>query len=142
MASCNLQVITVLGFIRRAGVTRKDNALIRNWNRTPSERFRNMMDILNDVRTWSILKWIIIVLIAGFIGQFGKTMAQAVMRKIQLKKIRESNSPPTIVTEIPAPPAQTALTKNNESTSILDKKMLKTISKQQKKAAKRINKVE
>lgn len=100
------------------------------------------MDILNDVRTWSILKWIIIVLIAGFIGQFGKTMAQAVMRKIQLKKIRESNSPPTIVTEIPAPPAQTALTKNNESTSILDKKMLKTISKQQKKAAKRINKAE
>jgi hypothetical protein len=101
-----------------------------------------MMDILNDISTWSILKWVIIVLIAGFIGQFGKTMAQVVMRKTRLKKVKETSSSPTIVTEIPALPAQAAPTKNNESTPISDKKMLKTISKQQKKAAKRINKVE
>jgi hypothetical protein len=100
-----------------------------------------MMDILNDISTWSIFKWVIIVLVAGFIGQFGKTMAQAVMRKIRLNKVKETSSPPTIVTEIPALPTQAALTKNNESTQISDKKMLKTISKQQKKAAKLINKV-
>ena len=100
------------------------------------------MDILNDVTTWSILKWVIIVLIAGFIGQFGKTMAQAVMRKIRLNRVKKNSSPPAVVTEIPTPPVRTALAKNNESTPMLDKKMLKTVSKQQKKAAKRINKVE
>ena len=31
-----------------------------------------MSDLLADISTWSILKWVILVLIAGFIGQFGK----------------------------------------------------------------------
>jgi hypothetical protein len=100
------------------------------------------MDILNEISTWSILQWIIIVLVAGFIGQFGKTMAQAVMRKIRQKKINETGSPPTAATEIMAPPAQASLIKSNQSTPILDKKILKTISKQRKKASKRMDKVE
>jgi hypothetical protein len=98
------------------------------------------MDILNDITTWSILKWVIIVLVAGFIGQFGKTTAQAVMRKIRPKKIRESDSPPANTSGTPASPMDTAPNKN-KSTFLSDKKTLKTISKQQKKAAKLITKV-
>jgi hypothetical protein len=99
------------------------------------------MDILNDISTWSILKWVIIVLVAGFIGQFGKTIAQAVMRKIRPKKIEESDSPPANISGIQASPMDTAPNKDNKSTFLSDKKRLKTISKQQKKAAKLINKV-
>ncbi|MCK9195721.1 MAG: hypothetical protein M0P16_01925 [Syntrophales bacterium] len=36
-----------------------------------------------DVRTWSILQWAIVVLAAGFIGQFGKSFAQFVIAKVK-----------------------------------------------------------
>jgi len=36
------------------------------------------MDI-PDIFTWKIIKWVVIVLVAGFIGQFGKTFAQHVI---------------------------------------------------------------
>lgn len=36
------------------------------------------MDI-PDIFTWKIIKWVVIVLVAGFIGQFGKSFAQQVI---------------------------------------------------------------
>ena len=61
------------------------------------------MDIVLEV-----LKWVVIVLIAGFIGQFGKTMSQRVMdyfKKRKDKKITPQssgiNGTKKISTEIP-----------------------------------------
>jgi hypothetical protein len=61
------------------------------------------MDIVLEV-----LKWVVIVLIAGFIGQFGKTMSQRVMgyfKKRKDKKIAtqssDINGTKKISTEIP-----------------------------------------
>lgn len=51
-----------------------------------------MTDLLADISAWSILKWVIIVLIAGFIGQFGKSMAQAILKKIRLGKAMEAQA--------------------------------------------------
>jgi hypothetical protein len=54
-----------------------------------------------DIATWDILKWVLLVLLAGFIGQFGKSFAQAVMAGIRKKKPEEKissaalNSPKT-----------------------------------------------
>ena len=31
-----------------------------------------MTDILDYISTWSAIKWVVLVLIAGFIGQFGR----------------------------------------------------------------------
>jgi hypothetical protein len=43
------------------------------------------MDIVLEV-----LKWVVIVLIAGFIGQFGKTMSQQVMGYFKKRKDKKS----------------------------------------------------
>lgn len=32
-----------------------------------------------EVTVWPVIKWVIVVLLAGFIGQFGKAMAKGVM---------------------------------------------------------------
>ena len=41
-----------------------------------------MKDILDYISTWSVLQWIVLVLIAGFIGQFGKMTAEAIVKKV------------------------------------------------------------
>lgn len=96
-----------------------------------------MLDFLNDVSTWSILKWVLLVLLAGFIGQFGKTMAQAIMAKVRARRTRSmmetrdepaqpgGAAPP--VNDLPVPP----------SVPSPDKKTLKIVAKAQKKAAKK-----
>ncbi len=40
-----------------------------------------MTDILDYISTWSVLKWVVLVLIAGFIGQFGRMMAEAIEKE-------------------------------------------------------------
>lgn len=99
-----------------------------------------MHDIINDITTWSILKWVIIVLVAGFIGQFGKSMAQSIIAKIRLVRAKKQDA------GIPQPTLPEAETsdpvKNNfhevpaVNIGSTDKKNLKTLSKQEKKAAK------
>ncbi len=41
------------------------------------------MSGLFDFSSWSVFQWILVVLAAGFIGQFGKTFAQFLMAKIK-----------------------------------------------------------
>ncbi|MCX5812621.1 MAG: hypothetical protein NT178_08765 [Proteobacteria bacterium] len=106
-----------------------------------------MHDIINGMSTWSILKWVVIVLVAGFIGQFGKSMAQAIMAKIRLarankQEAKNTGSPRTILPETEAPdPVKNifheAPTANAETP---DKKTLKNLTKQEKKAAKLVKK--
>ncbi len=36
-----------------------------------------------DILTWQIVKWVLIVLVAAFIGQFGKTFAQYLMHRFR-----------------------------------------------------------
>jgi hypothetical protein len=44
-----------------------------------------MTELLN-VGTWSLLQWVLVVLAAGFIGQFGKSFAQFLMAKVKARK--------------------------------------------------------
>jgi hypothetical protein len=106
-----------------------------------------MQDIINDINTWSVLKWVIIVLVAGFIGQFGKSMAQAIMVKVRLarakkEKIKDPGPPRTTPpdTEAPDPVKNNFYEKAVAGTGASDKKTLKTIAKQEKKAAKLVKK--
>ena len=34
----------------------------------------------------SVMKWVLLVLLAGFVGQFGKTFAQHILRNIRKEK--------------------------------------------------------
>lgn len=103
-----------------------------------------MKDILDYFSTWSALKWIVLVLVAGFIGQFGKMLAQTIVRKIRLARLKKENlsaieSPPT---EDYSVPAEASAAKEQRAQSPaqdarIDKKVLKALVKQDKKEAKK-----
>jgi hypothetical protein len=108
------------------------------------ERLRSMKDILDYFSTWSAFKWIILVLIAGFIGQFGKILAQTIIRKIQLARLARQTpsaieSPPTKdYSELPdASAAKDRRTQLPAQDVHIDKKALKILAKQSKKEAKK-----
>lgn len=91
-----------------------------------------MKDILDYISTWSVFQWIALVLIAGFIGQFGKMMAVAIANKIRLYRGRKQplsdvDAKPSV---LPSPPLAAA--------GIPDKKYLKVLAKARKKEAKKI----
>ena len=69
-----------------------------------------------DIQPLDILKWIGIVLAAGFVGYFGRYMAMRILGQMQKK-------------ETPAPSGQ-----SNESLVKLEKKKTKLAVKQAKKA--------
>ncbi len=69
-----------------------------------------MKNILDYISTWSVLQWIALVLIAGFIGQFGKMMAVAIASKIRLRRGRKQplsdvDAKPSV---LPSPPLAAA----------------------------------
>ena len=75
----------------------------------------------------SVMKWVLLVLLAGFVGQFGKTFAQHILRKIRKEK------------EAPAKESPAEEKRMIRETSVLtDKKLLKTLTKQKKKEAKKL----
>ncbi|MGB4549347.1 MAG: hypothetical protein WBI10_10555, partial [Syntrophales bacterium] len=47
---------------------------------------------MSEVDPYTVVKWILIVLAAGFIGQFGKAFAQYLMRRTR-EKASERNVP-------------------------------------------------
>ncbi len=101
-----------------------------------------MTDLWTYIGSWSALQWVLLVLIAGFIGQFGKMLAQAIITRVRLKRSgqragvadqslrQESSAPPVVSPE--GPPALPAVTGD-----IPDKKALKIAAKARKKEAKK-----
>lgn len=97
-----------------------------------------MTELLDYISTWSILKWVILVLVAGFIGQFGRMLAEAVIAKMRRRRElthQSGNDPSAAVktvlsddAERPAPPAVSGETS--------DKKRIKALAKVRKKEAK------
>lgn len=100
-----------------------------------------MSDFLEYVFSWSVLKWIAIVLIAGFIGQFGKMLAQVIVRKISLSRQKKQRGeiidPPLIHQghEEPAVNQQKDVVKAQEGYP--GKKALKIAAKESKKSSKK-----
>ena len=99
-----------------------------------------MTDFWNAIGTWSVLKWVILVLIAAFIGQIGKTMAQAIIGKVRRWRTKESAGekidPPQFAPTPQTPPSFTPQDQVSPVANQPDKKTLKTLAKMQKKAAK------
>jgi len=105
---------------------------------------------MNDFDYWKLIKWIIIVLFAGFVGQFGKSFAKYFMAKGRgLKKNKGSDGAVQSVTQAPKdgqmniPQAQhenPALPDINSETSKAQKKSLKALAKIKKKEAKQLEK--
>lgn len=96
---------------------------------------------------WPVMKWVLLVLIAGFIAQFGKAMAQFIMKKAAKKKTVTPDLPamPPAKVSPPVPPAVTTPMdqpvagsgpEKAVQTPPQNKKQIKAMVKQQKKAAK------
>ncbi len=85
-----------------------------------------MADILEYIKSWSALKWVILVLIAGFIGQFGRMTAEAIVKKIRQRKAqKEKLSAGEPKSEV------------SPSAVVTDKKRIKAMAKARKKEAKK-----
>ncbi len=99
-----------------------------------------------------IIKWALIVLLAGFIGQFGKSLAKHLMEKARLKKKglalkaeETARTPgrehiegsPAGVKELPTSTGQDI---SPEEKVKREKKLVKTLAKQEKKETKALKK--
>lgn len=91
-----------------------------------------MNDLLAYISTWSVLKWVALVLIAGFIGQFGRMAAEAIAKKIRTGRTLQEKKEIKPETPLPPPTPQPA-----SSGNVPDKKLLKAIAKAKKKEAKK-----
>ena len=95
---------------------------------------------------WLILKWILVVAAAGFVGQFGKAFATYLLRRSRERREPGAQSPPGKAPE-EAGPQSPALQEKTfppepamEQTARMkdDKKQMKTLAKQQKKLLKKL----
>ena len=100
-----------------------------------------MKDIFDSISNWPVLKWVILVLVAGFIGQFGKMLAEAIIERVRRRRAANQASKaeetPQSLPSSPAGPAlsdQPAIPAN--TVGIPDKKQLKALAKARKKEAK------
>jgi hypothetical protein len=74
---------------------------------------------------WVVLKWLLAALIAGFIGQFGKSLALFLMKR------RREKAVPKAIPDAPDSAAQ-----SSSSDEDVDRKRLETQAKIEKKRAK------
>ena len=95
-----------------------------------------MTDLPDDIGTWSVLKWIVLVLVAGFIGQFGRMAANAIAAVIRARRQKQESMPGTPV-KPSAPESSFSSTSSSRPVPQPDKKMLNAIAKTIKKEAKK-----
>jgi hypothetical protein len=103
-----------------------------------------MTDILKYIGSWSVLQWIALVLIAGFIGQFGKMAANAIAKNIRQRREGKSQLPnegglPSDKATSVAPDylKPTSSSTRPDAAGKLNKKLIKAMAKANKKDAKK-----
>ncbi len=111
-----------------------------------------MTEFMDYISTWSVLKWVVLVLAAGFIGHFGRMTAEAIIARMRKRRERESHQEEdTVMTSqsddgsVEFIPDEGAATKPSSAglnrlaaadPQPPDKKTLKAIAKARKKEAK------
>jgi hypothetical protein len=94
---------------------------------------------------WLILKWALVVLAAGFIGQFGKAFASYIIRRAAEGKQKETMPAVRLEAELPAEPRTAPVAAAGDVMQDAGeqerKKALKAQQKAGKKAAKTIKKL-
>jgi len=78
---------------------------------------------MNVSSVWDVLKWVLAVLAAGFIGQFGRVMAMRLIERRRNKRKARSLESDTEITSAP-------------SEHLVERERLKTLLKLEKKRAK------
>lgn len=78
---------------------------------------------------WDVLKWVLLVLVAGFIGQFGKSFA---LKLIERRRAKTAGSAPT-VSPTPADPRVEIEKAQLDAQAKIEKKRAKAEVKRAKK---------
>mgnify|MGYP001767317902 CR=1 FL=1 len=107
---------------------------------------------------WTVMKWVLLVLLAGFIGQFGKTFAQQLMKRfrkepgtavgapegrgVKAPAVPPADNRPRPELPLAGPPAAPPPPPVGAISAAADKKLLKALAKQKKKEAKALQKAE
>jgi hypothetical protein len=96
---------------------------------------------------WLALKWVLVVLAAGFIGQFGKSFAKHLMQKAQERRKQDAmpaqkpQAPPPAVKEEAGPPAvpQAArlITEKLETARLTDEEEIRPAGEKDEKKARK-----
>jgi hypothetical protein len=88
---------------------------------------------MNVSSVWDVLKWVLAVLAAGFVGQFGRVLA---MRLIERRRNKRTARPLDSDTEIASPPSEHSVERERLKTLVkLEKKRAKADLKKAKKEA-------
>ncbi len=103
---------------------------------------------MNEIDWLNILKWVVIVLVAGFIGQFGKSFAKHLMEKARRRGEKAADGDTEIVIAQNSLPEAEAVPDEGRNLTPeeakerakQEKKMAKAIAKQKKKEAKALEK--
>jgi hypothetical protein len=86
-----------------------------------------------DINWFEVLKWVLIVLAAGFVGQFGKRLADHLIARSRLRRVerehQQISGSPRAETRLPDPSAAAG-----RSTAKVAKKSTKAEVKRDKKA--------
>jgi len=89
---------------------------------------------MNWQEVWGILKWVLAALVAGFIGQFGKSLSLFLMNRRRNRKAREADPVSTNPTSGAAPPDAGAGQAHLRAQTKIEKKRAKAEVKRLKKS--------
>jgi hypothetical protein len=89
---------------------------------------------MNDIDYQQVIKWVIIVIAAGFLGQFGKSFATYLIERARRKKSRAASEKVEVSVNPPSEPAPRATTsETTEAEGKAEKKAGKALVKLRKK---------
>ncbi|MCK9273569.1 MAG: hypothetical protein M0P57_00585 [Syntrophales bacterium] len=101
---------------------------------------------MDEINWLKLIKWILIVLIAGFIGQFGKMLANHFIAKARFKKKREEKqlmgnaAASGSETKKEIGPGSMPAEETAKEREKIEKKKIKALEKQKKKELKNLEK--
>lgn len=89
---------------------------------------------MNDIDYHQVIKWVIIVIAAGFLGQFGKSFATYLIERARKKKSRVASEIAKAPVNPPSEPApRVMMSENTEAEGKAEKKARKALVKLRKK---------
>ena len=89
---------------------------------------------MNDIDHQQVIKWVIIVIAAGFLGQFGKSFATYLIERARKKKAHAASEKLVGVVSTPTEPVPRAATsETTEAGGKAEKKARKALVKLRKK---------
>ena len=77
---------------------------------------------MNDIDYQQIIKWVIIVIVAGFLGQFGKSFVKYLIERVRKKEARAASKKSELFVSQAEPDRRKAITDTTEAKGKAEKR--------------------